>query len=342
MKNVLYFAHINSIGGVETFYWYLVQAYPKADITIYYKTGDVRQVERLREFVPVIKYAGEQIKCEKIFFNYAADIINNVEAEEYIQIIHADYRALGINKPRLHAKITKYIGVSQTVCDAFEEVTGKTCELCYNPIALPKPNKMLRLISATRLTEEKTWWRYERFARALDDAGVSYTWEIFTDRPQDPMSPNVFFRPTRLNILDNIKSADYLVQLSETEGYCFSVVEALSVGTPVIVTNCPVYDEIGLNATNSIRLDMDLTSIPISKIKKGLKSFKYEPPKDRWGELLASGGKRIKPERVKMICVSPYYDFLFQRNIQKGETFTVSRERGIDLINAYVAKEVQE
>ena len=70
-SNIFYFYNINSIGGVETFFYYLAKKYCDFDITVFYSTGDINQIKRLRKYVRVKKYkTGEQIKCKKAFFNY--------------------------------------------------------------------------------------------------------------------------------------------------------------------------------------------------------------------------------------------------------------------------------
>ena len=65
-KCIVYFNTINSIGGVESWLWYLAQLY---DIEVYYKVGDVKQLERLSTQCPIHKYKGGTIKCDKAFFN---------------------------------------------------------------------------------------------------------------------------------------------------------------------------------------------------------------------------------------------------------------------------------
>ena len=55
MRNVFYFLHINRIGGIEQFFAYLAEKYKDWDITIYYKSGDPQQLNRLRHFVKVIQ-----------------------------------------------------------------------------------------------------------------------------------------------------------------------------------------------------------------------------------------------------------------------------------------------
>lgn len=173
-KNVFYFYYINAIGGVETMFYQLAKKYTKYDITVLYSSGDEQQIKRLKKYVRVKRYNGESIKCEKLFLNYNIDLIDKIEAKEYYEIIHADYKAMKIT-PSTHPKITKYLGVSQVACDSFTEITGLPCTLMYNPFTLEHPQKVLTLISATRLTREKGLQRMRKLAEALDEAGVLYT-----------------------------------------------------------------------------------------------------------------------------------------------------------------------
>lgn len=154
MKNIFYFRYLNKIGGIETFFYNLARKYQKNDITIYYDKGDKNQIDRLKKYVRTKKYRGEHIKCDKAFFCFNLDIIENVEAKEYCQILHGDYKAMNI-LPAMNKKITKYYGVSKLVCDTFKEKTGIEAETLYNPLLIDKPKKILNLISATRLTKEK-------------------------------------------------------------------------------------------------------------------------------------------------------------------------------------------
>jgi len=89
-------------------------------------------------------------------------------------------------------------------------------------------------------------------------------------------------KPT-LNIMDEIVKADFLVQLSDNEGYCYSVVEALANGIPVIKTPIPVFDEIGLDDTNSITLNFDCSNYKevIDKIVNTHFNFTYTTKEDK-------------------------------------------------------------
>lgn len=340
-KNVFYFANLNKIGGVETFYWYLAQKYQDWDIVIIYKTGDDKQINRLRNFVRVIKFTGQVIKCERAFFNYNTDIIEYIEADEYFQVVHGDYKAMRI-KPFVPPKINSVLGVSKQVCQTYEELTGRKVELSYNPIMVEKPKKVLNLISATRLTVEKGKDRMVKFGQILEGNNIPYVWTIFTDDRNEIKNENIIYRTPRLDILDFIADADYLVQLSNTEGYGFSVVEALCVGTPVIVTDCPVFRELGVNDKNGFILDFDLKDVPVKAIYKGLPKFDYKPKADRWDELLAKGESSYKKElktKVDVVCIREFFDMeagFIKRTV--GEVFTVNKIRADVLIDNGFAK----
>ena len=328
MKNMFWFSTINSIGGVETFFYYLARKYGEDhDITVYYSSGDPDQLKRLRQYARVRKYTGGRIKCEKAFFNYNMDIIDSVEADEYIAIIHYDALAMGM-RPNTHPKITKYVGVSNLVCENFTKVTGLPCELCYNPIILDKPKKYLRLVSATRLTAEKGKERMKILADALEYNGVPFEWIVYTNDTQRIDNDHIFYRKPLLGIEDAVANADYLVQLSDGEGFCFSVVEALCLGTPVIVTDCPVYKELGLqDGKNAFILPFDMSDIPIKAIAKGLPKVKFSAPEDEWAKLLAEG-KREKDEGLVEVYVrEQYYDLKFNKMMVKGDVFSVDYDR---------------
>ena len=337
-KNIFYFSHINSVGGVESFFYYLCKKYKDIDIVIYYKTGDQLQIDRLKKYIRCIQYTGQRITCDKAFFNYNPDIIDNVTANEYIQVIHADYKAQSNLQKHVHPKMTKYIGVSELACKNFTEVTGKPCELCYNPIVIDKPKRVLKLISATRLTAEKGRPRMIKLAQLLDNAGIPYIWTIFTNDTNGIPNPNVIYMEPRLDISNYIAGCDYLVQLSDCEAFCYSVVEALMLGVPVIVTKCPVFDEIGLDETNSFKLNFDMSDVPIKDIYEKTLKFKYTPPADTWDKILAPGKNTWLEDKNKLVTVTcirqnGYDDLMQMKHIKHGESFQCTLERADHLRN---------
>ena len=168
-------------------------------------------------------------------------------------------------------------------------------------MCLDTPQKVLHLISATRLTKEKGKDRIIKLAELLDKARIPYLWTIFTNDVNTINNPNIVYMQPRLDIIDYIADADYLVQLSDDESFCYSVVEALSVDTPVIVTDCPVFKELGVvDGKNGWICDFDMSNVDVQKIYDlGIKyskqcTFNYNVPKDTWGEELIKGKKEYK------------------------------------------------
>lgn len=326
--NVFYFYRLNDIGGVETFYYNLARKYSKKDITIFYQQGAKEQVRRLQKLVRCLQYKGQKIECKRAFFNFNLDIIDNVEAEEYYQILHGDYKAMGL-LPNSHPKITHYLACSKTAAESYTEITGREVTAVYNPVVAPeKPGKYLRLISATRLTSEKGKERIEKMANLLDEAGVHYTWEIFTDDKKAIENYNIVYRKPTMDIQPHIAAADWLVQLSDNEGYCYSVVEALMLGVPVIVTPCPVFKELGLNEKNSITIPFNFDEIPTDKIVEGLADFTYKPKKDLWKEYLGpEKSTYARDERADVKALLTYYDLKLQREVARREELVMPRDR---------------
>ena len=330
--NLFYFHTLNSIGGIETFFWNLAQKYGKDyDITILYRNGDPEQVKRLSELVRVRKYRdGETVRCKRAFVAFNTDILDNIEADEYIQMLHGDYRSLNV-LPQKHPKLQGYVACSKVVRDAYADITGKVAQVSYNPFVYKKPKKALRLISATRLTKDKGLRRMETLADALDSAGIPFVWDVYTDVQRPVKNRNISVRQPRLDIIDFVADADYYVQLSDAEGYCYSVVEALSVGTPVIVTDFKVAHEIGvIDGVNGFILPMDMSNIPVKAIYKGLKKFKYTVLEDSWGDLLlpvAPDYEKQMNQIVTVKCKRIFIDLERNKRVEAGEEWQVTRRR---------------
>lgn len=309
---------------MESFLYYLAKKY---DFSFYYKEGDPEQIKRLAKLIKVRKYK-EPIKCDSFFCNYGLDI--EVEAKNKYHIAHCDYKEVWFS-PILYDDF-KYIGVSKLVCDSFKELTSKDIELIYNPLYIEKkPNKRrrdkkLQLISATRLTREKGLKRMQKLAYMLDKAGIDYEWKIFTNRRREAISGKAKYLPTKLDILEEIAKSDFLIQLSDCEAYCYSVVEALEIGTPVIVTDLPVYKELGLNEDNSIICNLNMTNFDINQLKKTF-NFKYEAPKDNWGKYLSTKKDYNPDEKVKVKILKSYIDIEEQKKFKKYEYEEMKQSR---------------
>jgi hypothetical protein len=318
---------------------------------VIYQQGNAKQLERLREYVKCIQYQkGMKFKCKRAFFNYETDIIDNIEAEEYIQIIHACFKT-GQIPPVINPKIDRYICVSKKAGKEWEELTGFKSVHCRNPLALTKEEKQspLLLVSATRLTKEKGKKRIEALIKLLDTAEVNYIWFIFTNDAEQIVSPNVIWLKPRLNIrpfLATVKGRGYGVQLSDTEGDCYFTRECEALGLPLLVTPVPSFAEQGLkDGENCYYLPFDMSDIDIDKIVNEIPKYKPYCREDGWDNMLVKGKSNYFPDEEKQVFVQPikcYTDIELGREVSPQTTaFLVSKERGEYLESVGVCRIVQ-
>lgn len=346
-SNILYWSHINIIGGVETWLYEMAVKYSKDyDIMVVYDSADSVQLHRLRELVRTVHNDGQHFICDKLFVGYATEIIAQTEAKEIWQVLHADYKAQNLKSLPKDA-VTGYIGVSVNTCKTFEEMTGNKAELCYNPISKRKPKKILHLVSATRISPQKSPASIVAFAEALEKNNIPYVWNIYTDgRLPNYVNEHIAYHAPSLDILDYIADADYLVQFSTSEGYSYSIIESLMVGTPVIVHPIGCLDDMQVkDKVNGFVIPFDMSDIPIKEIYKGLPKFTYTPRKDDWKKFLAEGESTYKewlktPVRIKTLCL--YYDVLLDKEMSIGEEQTVDRFRAEKLVGLGLAEEVND
>lgn len=332
LKNVIYFPSFHIVGGVETYCYEMALKFGKDyDITIVYKQGDPNQMQRLREVTRVIKFHdGDKIVCDVFMFGWGWDILDSVEAKEYVQTYHADFKARGIS-PCMDKRVTKRYGVAENTTKGIREHFDIEVSTMYNPYTPKKPRKVLNLISATRLSPDKGYNRMLKLADALEKADIPYLWTIYTDKPQDTGHPSMVCLPTRLDILDFVAKADYLVQLSDSEGYSYSIVEALSVGTPVICTAFGVAAEQGVeNGKTGFILPFDMSDIPVDAIYKGVKKFKCEPRESHYEEILASGKSEYTynpDDKVTVKVLKNFFDLEREQMSIQGTKYEVTRSR---------------
>ncbi len=89
-----------------------------------------------------------------------------------------------------------------------------------------------------------------------------------------------------------MKDADYIVQLSDNEGFCYAVYEALQIGKPCIVSRWDGVEKAIRDDENGYILDMDMSNLNndfvskiYDKIPTGfiLESFN---PEEEWNKAL--------------------------------------------------------
>lgn len=326
MKNVIWFANINSIGGVESVIWNVIRKYKDHDITVVYNTANQNQIRRFSRYVRLIKFNDDlHLECDRMFLNYGYDMIkDHYIAKKTFYIIHADY--IYQNLECVTDPNFTYLGVSQWACDQYYKKCGIMPELFPNPITIDKAPEPIMIISATRLTKDKgdMIQRMETLANALEHRGIPFLWFVFSNGQEVINNKNVIVLPPRLDVINFMKKADFVAQLSDSEACCMTALESACVGTPLLVTKIPSFYEQGLNEENAVFFDFDMSNIDecIDRMVDHKFKFKFTPKADRWGEYLAKG-KRNKKETAKVKVIRVYYDIQLKREMMPDETFDV-------------------
>lgn len=275
---VIYTKFLEKIGGIETWVYYIAKKYNIGQITLLYYRADKEQLDRLEPYIKTMQYTGQKIKCNKIIFTMAQTIEPELyeNAKERYLLVHANYGKIYEYGYEKFPEMDKVYAVSNVARDCLQKLTEQEVFTLYNPVELDKPKKLLKLISATRLTQEKGLDRIQKLSEELDSKGIPYIWLIFTDRPPEKVSKNIILMKPRYNMSDYMVQADYGVQLSDDESFCLFVQECLKLKVPVIVTDLPVYKEVGITEKEGYILNLDMSNLDVDKIYNKIPKVNYK------------------------------------------------------------------
>lgn len=309
--NIYYKPHMSEIGGVETMTYNLAVKYAKKkDILFLFRSGHINQLSRLRKIADVQIYDEKKIyRCKRCHIAFDTPIPKNIIADDYVRMGHANFVDLvntGHWKMPEDADQTINYGVSGDTCRSIEQLTGKKCGYCPNPYIHEIPKPLLKLISPQRISWEKGSERIKEMAKQLDEHNIPFQWIIASMNKDDVNqlnNPSIIWLKSRLDIKSYIADADYLVLLSDTEGSPMAPQEALMLGVPIIVTKLPWVDDLGIDENYGFFLKKDMSNLDVEEIyeKKGKFKFKFEPPEDKWDELLLDGKVEKTKERRKLM-----------------------------------------
>lgn len=217
-----------------------------------------------------------------------------------------------------------------------------------------KKNSMLKLVTISRISKEKGFDRMLQLEALLLASDIRFSWDCYGDTRNNyakaiiPKFRQVKFRGVTQDPLTTVKQYHYLVQLSSTEGFCYSIYEALSKRVPVLVTNYDSVGEMITDGENGYILDMDLSNFDPKKIIRipVIKSFTEKSNEQDWINFLkmtkattktppASGSSSRAKFRVKV--TRKYHDLKMNKTLEPGFEFKASATRAEELVNAKVA-----
>lgn len=324
-KVVIYTSYLYRIGGIETWvYNFCDLMKDKYDITLV--TKSIPKNARDKVPVKVIESANPVIECDNlIMLRIMDEVPRGITYKKLIRTCHA-CRV----KPEWHILDADYlIHVSKASKKSFQ-TNGK---VIHNMLQKSE-SEALMIVSATRIPapdKGKNAERILKLANMLNEKNIPFIWFNFSDNALVNPPKNFFNVGTTDDIQAYIKKADYLVQLSDAEGFCYSILEALVNGTAVICTPFETTKELGVkDGVNGyiVPFDMNFDVKKLLNVPKFSFEWDNEPLIAEWEKILDKPPKRKKKTgEVEIKVTRDYYDTELNRGVRMGERVMVRPER---------------
>ena len=197
--------------------------------------------------------------------------------------------------------------------------------------------KALFLISATRIPapdKGKNELRMRKLAEMLNDADIPFLWYNFSegnipDPPKGLINVGIF-----MDIQPYIARADYLVQLSDSEAWSYSILEALIQNTAVLVCPFPSAIEMGIKDGENgyiLPYDMDFDVNKLLDVPQFTYEYDNEPIIAAWQKILGKAKskkcKKVNSDRSKVIVLNKYFDMELNRLLDAGTIVVMKNDR---------------
>ena len=226
---------------------------------LYDKIIDVTKNRMERYFEVIERKEDCNYICDRLFVTYSTYFYpkNIHHLEENYLFIHGNMCDFHNTRKYKCDNYTKYIAVSKTCAKKAKGFyPTDNIEYILNPLKI-LPEEVyphLKLVSAQRYDPVKRYDRIHKISQILDELRIPYTWNVFMDKKpyKNEVYGGVVYRRSVINPLPYIKDADYYVQLSDTEAFCYSVAEALYLNTKVVVTPLECYKELNIDESQGI------------------------------------------------------------------------------------------
>lgn len=363
MKKIIFYqCHLHQIGGVETmcynWCWWMRNYF---DVTLLYCSADGERLKKMSKLVKTEKYdESKTYECDIFIRNSVWGLIpTNIKAKRMIEMRHANYKYL-LDEGLLYKQykdmgIKEIVGCGEFVSKMSDEVLHDKPTTIKN-ILLPrrKTNKVLKLISCTRLDPAKGWNRMLKMMEMMRDADIKFEWNIFTNSNYKCDYEEVHFWKQRYDIWDHLASADYTVLLSDSEGLPYTVQESLQYQVPCIVTDVGGCTELIKDGINGYVVPLDM-NFDINKITNIPKCTEYDNGAvEKWLEYLKYDGKPIdkneiskkiekeKEMRVKVKALINFFDVDAKEQRVKDKSIWACEKERADYLLEHKAIEILE
>lgn len=349
---IIWTSHTYRIGGIETFIYNLCKLLKDDyDILVLYNIMDIGQIERLEKIVKVEQYdKNKNYLCDNVIVNRITDEVpDNVEYKKKIQMVHCAKLKDEYHVPQNYSTV---VPVSKIVKDSYKDECKENATIISNPVFVEEPKRILKLVSCTRLSFEKGEDRMIKLANLLNANNIPFMWFFFTERPLKVMPPNCFFMQPRLDVSNYIAEADYLVQLSDSEAFGYSMAEAITLGTKVLTTPIDVLKELGFKeGKQGYIIPFDVNNIDLKSIYEDKEPaeniYDNVEIKKKWKKVLGNTVPAQEyiydgDEEVTTLILNGYTDMELHRYVTNGEKLRLKKKRARYLQSKGVAKILKE
>lgn len=336
----IYIGQMHTVGGIETFtYAFCSRMREFYDIAVVYDNIPTNQLVRLSGIVRTIKNDNNSpIVCDSlIMLRILDDIPRNIQYKKAIRMAHCIKQ---LPEWRIKKDCDYVVNVSQASKDSFGD-EAKDGIVIHNPTIEEDVDRCLLLVSALRVgatDKQGNDARCVKFASMLDNAGIKYIWMYFGDKRMMNEPENMHYGGLKMDMKPYIAKADYLVQLSGSEAFSYSLLEALELHTPVIVTPLEQNKDMRIkDGENAYIVPFEVEGFDVKKILN-VPTFEYEYDNDeivkQWRKLLGrkkpKGG--YKPiQEVAVIVTRSYHDIQMNKPLMKDTRVVMPYGRAMDL-----------
>lgn len=291
---IIYFDHIHTIGGIETWIYNLGKKY---EFSLVYDLADEEQLERLKKIgVETIRNVEQQIECNTLIFPVFNDP-SFIKAKKRLAFIHGMYDYIK-DLPYI-PKYDELYAVSQKAADAFYKTYKLKAKVLYNPIEIEEKEKPLIIGVFSRLSKEKGKERITYLLDKFNEKNKSFLMLIFTDLPFEYDDSRVVFIKPELNPFGWMSICDYICQLSSTEAGSITIQESLKLKKPLLITKLPILEEFGINETNAKIFEFDMSNLDIDDLWNIPKVIDWKEPtsEKEWENIMKKKIFREKREK---------------------------------------------
>lgn len=339
---VIYTSQTFEIGGIETFIYSFCKRMNKYyDIMVLYDTIAISQLARLSKMVRCLKNNPNQpIKCDTIIINRISDKIpQNVTAKKSIQMTHCIKQ-----QPSWHIPQDKdfIVNVSKASKDSFGE-EAENGIVIHNLTTEEIVDKAFLLVSALRVGAEDKQGNDERcktLARMLKKENIPFVWLYFGERAMTNAPEGMVYGGLTHNAKPYIKMADYYVGLSGSEAFSYSLLEALELQVPLLVTPLSQNEDMGIKeGVNAHIVPFEVEKFDVQKILD-VPKFEYKHDNEKiikqWRKLLGNTKPKhdyVPVEELLVSVTTEYFDMRLNEVLHINDKIAMPVERAMDLKN---------